>query len=115
MESKENNLKEKNGFLKKAILHGKSILYIVISLFAGFYSGKLVVNYNQAIKPKHEFINDYNKVYSSGEISIAVNESNQLILIERKSGRYKVYSDLIGKSIFNMYIDRINKTINDGK
>jgi len=110
-----NSKEEKKVLFKKMLSYSKSFFYVIISLFVGFYGGKWVTEYNQAIKPKQGVVNDYNKVYSSNEMSIAVNESNQLILIERKSGRYKVYSDLIGKSIFNMYIDRINKTINDDK
>jgi hypothetical protein len=60
--------------------------------------------------------NPYAHAYSPEEISIAVNESNELIMIERATGKYIVYSDAIGQTIFGMYANRIHQeTMNAGK
>ena len=59
--------------------------------------------------------NPYAHAFSPEEISIAVNESNELIMIERATGKYIVYSDQIGQTIFGMYANRIHQEINDGK
>jgi hypothetical protein len=53
--------------------------------------------------------NPYAHAYSPEEISIAVNESNELIMIERETGEYIVYSDQIGQTIFGMYANRIHQ------
>jgi hypothetical protein len=53
--------------------------------------------------------NPYAHAYSPEEISIAVNESNELIMIERATGEYIVYSDQIGQTIFGMYANRIHQ------
>ena len=53
--------------------------------------------------------NPYAHAYSPEEISIAVNESNELIMIERATGEYIVYSDEIGQTIFGMYANRIHQ------
>ena len=58
-------------------------------------------------KPTQE--NPYAHAFSPEEISIAVNESNELIMIERATGKYIVYSDQIGQTIFGMYANRIHQ------
>ena len=55
--------------------------------------------------------NPYAHAYSPEEISIAVNESNELIMIERATGKYIVYSDQIGQTIFGMYANRIHQEV----
>jgi hypothetical protein len=58
--------------------------------------------------------NPYSHAFSPSEISIAVNESNELIMIERATGNYIVYSDTVGQTIFSMYANRIHQeVIND--
>ena len=60
--------------------------------------------------------NPYAHAFSPEEISIAVNESNELIMIERATGEYIVYSDQIGQTIFGMYANRIHQeATNAGK
>jgi hypothetical protein len=54
-------------------------------------------------------------LFAPDEISIAVNESNELIMIERATGDYIVYSDQIGQTIFGMYANRIHQEVANGK
>jgi hypothetical protein len=83
----------------------KSISYAIVigALVIGFQIGRKVDSY----QPKEVDTNPYSKAFSPQEISIAVNEGNELILIERKTGKYIVYSDQIGMTIFKMYTNRI--------
>ena len=60
-------------------------------------------------KEQSKVENPYAHAYSPEEISIAVKESNELILIERATGKYIVYSDEIGQTIFGMYANRIHQ------
>jgi hypothetical protein len=61
------------------------------------------------VKEQTKVENPYAHAYSPEEISIAVNESNELIMIERATGEYIVYSDEIGQTIFGMYANRIHQ------
>ena len=83
----------------------KSLSYAIVigALVIGFQIGRKVDSY----QPKEVDMNPYSKAFSPQEISIAVNEGNELILIERKTGKYIVYSDQIGMTIFKMYTNRI--------
>jgi hypothetical protein len=93
---------------------GKTTLnYVVVAglITAGYglghYMGK-----NQNVKVEKEK-NPYSHAFTPDEISIAVNESSELIMIERATGKYIVYSDQIGKTIFSMYVSRIKQEGND--
>jgi hypothetical protein len=56
--------------------------------------------------------NPYAHAFTPEELSIAVNESNELLMIERATGKYIVYSDEIGQTIFEMYANRIQQEVN---
>ncbi len=105
----------KSVFNKEKLMEiGKTTLnYVVVAglVTAGYglghYMGK-----NQTVKPEKES-NPYSHAFTPEEISIAVNESSELIMIERATGKYIVYSDQIGKTIFSMYVSRIKQEGND--
>jgi hypothetical protein len=101
---------------EKVIEIGKRVInYVVIaglvtlSYGVGNHMGK-----NQVVEKKVE-ANPYAHAFSPEEISIAVNESSELIMIKRATGEYIVYSDKIGQTIFNMYVNRVKQEGNDIK
>jgi hypothetical protein len=47
------------------------------------------------------------KYVNKKEVNIAIDEGNRLILIDNFSGEYIIYSDSVGKSIFNSYANQI--------
>ena len=89
-----------------------NIIIIASLATAAFQLGSL---YQLSKKPDTKVENPYAHAFSPEEISIAVNESNELIMIERATGKYIVYSDQIGQTIFGMYANRIHQEVNDGK
>ena len=93
----------------------KPAINVVVIVAVGtlmFQLGGLYQKYTS--KPTQE--NPYAHAFSPEEISIAVNESNELIMIERATGKYIVYSDQIGQTIFGMYANRIHQeATNAGK
>jgi hypothetical protein len=91
--------KEKLIEIGKKISHYGVVLVLVIS---SFYVGRKSIDY-----PPKQAENPYSHAFSPQEVSIAVNESNELLLIEKKTGKYMVYSDAIGMNIFKMYAGRI--------
>ena len=92
----------------------KLISYAIIvgALVLGFVIGRYTQNYPPDVKPE---TNPYSKAFAPKEISIAVNESNELIMIERATGDYIVYSDEIGQTIFGMYANRIHQEVTNDK
>jgi hypothetical protein len=93
----------------------KTVNYLVVAgLITAGYSVGHYMGKNQPTAKKVE-PNPYAHAFSPEEISIAVNESSELIMIERATGKYIVYSDQIGKTIFSMYVNRIKQEGNDIK
>jgi hypothetical protein len=93
----------------------KALNYIVVAgLVTAGYSVGNYMGKNQKVEQKAE-TNPYAHAFTPEEISIAVNESSELIMIERATGKYIVYSDQIGKTIFSMYVSRIKQEGNDIK
>ncbi len=93
--------------------HAKNALSIVIVASVAAASFKLGAKYGNVGKKEAE--NPYAHAFSPEEISITVNESNELIMIERSTGKYIVYSDKIGQTIFGMYANRISQEANASK
>ena len=79
-----------------------SYAIIVGALGVGFVIGRFTQTY-----PPSKESNPYQAIHSIKNISIAVNESNELMLIDRNTGKYQLYSDSIGVAIFKMYSNRI--------
>ena len=82
-----------------------SYAIIVGALGAGFVIGRFTQTY-----PPSKETNPYQSIHSIKNVSIAVNESNELMLIDRNTGKYQMYSDSIGVAIFKMYSNRIYQT-----
>ena len=93
----------------------KPIVNIVILVSVATAAFKLGQNYQSSKKEEAQVENPYAHAFSPEEISIAVNESNELIMIERATGKYIVYSDKIGQTIFGMYANRIHQEVNASK
>jgi uncharacterized cupredoxin-like copper-binding protein len=94
----------------------KPALNVVILVAVATASFKLGGMHQASKKEEVKVENPYSHAFSPEEISIAVNESNELIMIERSTGKYIVYSDQIGQTIFGMYANRIHQeATNAGK
>jgi hypothetical protein len=88
----------------------KPALNVIIIIAVGTSMFRLGIAYqNNKSKESTKTENPYSHAFEPNEISIAVNESNELIMIERATGDYIVYSDQIGQTIFGMYANRIHQ------
>lgn len=92
----------------------KPVLTVIAGVAIATTSFKVGAEYGNLSEEK-VVDNPYAHAFSPSEISIAVNESNELIMIERATGDYIVYSDTIGQTIFNMYAVRIHQEVVNGK
>lgn len=105
-------------FLEKTKLfvldRAKSAINFMLLTIVLLVAFRLGIEYGKRPVPEKPR-NPYAHAFSPKEISIAVNESNELIMIERATGNYIVYSDTIGQTIFGMYANRIHQEINDAE
>lgn len=86
-------------FMRKVV----NYVFLLLVLAAGFFVGKTYVE----LKPEEK---DPLTTQSVDKVSIAVDESNQILIINRETGEYQIYSDSVGIIIFKMYANRIYST-----
>ena len=87
----------------------KQYAIIAVALVIGFFVGKHTHTIELSTKMSKNTYRDnpYRNMRSAKDISIAVDENNELLLINKQTGKYQVYSDSIGMCIFRMYSYRI--------
>ena len=91
------------------IAAGKKVLsnlLIIVALVLGFVIGRNSHFFTDK-KEVAEDANPYNHVYSPQTISVAVNDANEMLVIDRSTGKYQVYSDSVGIMIFKLYASKI--------
>jgi hypothetical protein len=71
------------------------IITATASFFIGRYYDKLT---REPIVEKTEMVR-----IDKSDVTLAINEQNELMMINKNNGSYTVYSDSIGKSIFALY------------
>lgn len=97
----QNELKEKaNKILKKLFDISLYVLGIVAAFVLGFYC-------NQLTEFQSSKYGKFTKPIEATNISVAVTEHNELLIIDRNKQSIDVYSDTIGVSIFKAYANRI--------
>lgn len=95
-------------FNKEKIVRSLKEFFQYLCLGAAVTVGYLIGNYSYEFRhPKQQKQNPYSIIYAPKDISIAINESDGLLIFMKKSGDYVVYSDSIGQIIFKMYANRI--------
>jgi hypothetical protein len=92
----------------------RTICYF-IAVFASLFTGYIIGRQVEKDVNKPKPFNPYTKIHTLNDISIAVNESNDLLMIEKKTGNYIIYSDSVGNCIFKMYVNRIYNQHNNNE
>lgn len=94
----------KNVFGKLEVFAKKlgNLLVLIIALFAG---GIIGYYYHHFSKTRNTIsIDDVKTIEAT---SVAINERGELLIIDRKSGRYSLYDDAVGSAIFGMYANKM--------
>jgi hypothetical protein len=74
------------------------VLVVIASFFLGRYNGQV----NKEVEVVESF-----KTVNRDEVNIAIDERNNLIIIDKESGNYTIFEDSIGHSIFKLYARNI--------
>ena len=85
---------------KTAFARFMNVTIVASTLIAGFGLGY----YFQELKMKPQAVNE---TILNKEVRIAVDSENKLIIMDRKTGQYIIYSDSVGSAIFKMYAAKI--------
>lgn len=94
-------LKELKTKLKNAAITAGKVTIILASMAIGFGISQLYTFYSKDSKPEQAAQIGFGVGLS--KTSIAINERSELMIIDRETGKYTVYSDSVGRSIFNLY------------
>lgn len=87
------NIQKVKTFLNKFFYY----VLVVFSLGAGFLAGmNFDLLYNQKTKPKHSII-------TKDRVNLAIDQYDNLLLIDKETGEIKFYEDSVGYGIFHIY------------
>ena len=89
----------------KVLKEALKILGFVGLVALGYILSELY-HYSTAEKNK-ESVSSPKVTKTIRQTSVAINERNELMIIDRTTGEYEIYQDSIGQSIFNLYATRI--------
>jgi len=98
--------------LKKVIKGVTIYTIIILSCVASFFIGY----YYKKLNSEKTVINVEVKKIKKSQISLAIDENNNLLIIDIKTGNYTVYQDSVGKMIFKLYAKTVwveNSTNNE--
>ena len=90
--------------IQKFVNRFMNITIVAATLIAGFGLGY----YFNELKMKPQSVNE---TILNKEVRIAVDSEDKLILMDRKTGSYVIYSDSVGRIIFKMYAQKISAPI----
>lgn len=86
--------------LKKALNYLYVIIVSAVCFIVGYYFNFIVETVTSEKTKQPKFIN-------KEDITLAIDEFDNLILIDKTDGSYNVYQDSLGISIFNLYAKSI--------
>ena len=89
---------------KLAFTRFMNVIIVTSTLIAGFGMGYYFQELKMKPKPANETI-------LNREVRIAVDSEDKLILMDKKTGQYVIYSDSVGRTIFKMYASKIASPI----
>jgi|694.fasta_scaffold05256_28 hypothetical protein len=85
------------------------VIFILVAIASGYAISEIHHRYSEKNSQKEGAPME---TRNSSEISVAINERNELMIIDRRNGEYEIYQDSTGIQIFNLYA---NKMYNDNK
>ena len=91
---------EQKDKLKATFNRFMNIAIVTATMIAGFGLGY----YFNELKMKPQAVNE---TILNREVRIAIDSEDKLIMMDRKTGSYTIYSDSVGRIIFKMYASKI--------
>jgi 5,10-methylenetetrahydrofolate reductase len=99
---KNEKLKKIKEKVRPVLINITKAIIIGVLVVASFYQGRFIERY----KNGKEIELNVTKV-NKDEVNIAIDESSNLIIIDNETGKYIIYQNSIGESIFKLYARNI--------
>lgn len=80
---------------------GKYAITVII-VIASFFYGRFYENYSKPVDEEKVA-----SVINRKDVNLAIDESNNLMIVDKQTGYYTVYQDSLGESIFRLYAKNI--------
>jgi len=109
----EKEMKTYNPIVEKMKIASKNagkISIIIIAMVIGFIAGDV---YHKIIKTEEDkpVPMAQKKINTIRETSVAINERNELLIIDRQNGEYEIYQDSVGQVIFRLYASQMANNV----
>jgi hypothetical protein len=89
----------------------KPAMTVVIGVAIAIGSFKLGCKFGNQPKSTTNPVN----ALTRNEVSVAVNDLNQLIILDKATGKYTIFNEEVGMSVFGMYAGMIHQKAINGK
>lgn len=83
----------------------KSLIYVILlfACLASFATGY----FYKTMNTKEVKCNTEVEKIKKGQVNLAIDQNNDLIMIDLKTGGYTIYEDSIGNAIFSLYAKNV--------
>jgi hypothetical protein len=102
MQTQNETIKQMLEKTKQFLATLSKVAIIVIALATGFAAGNLYYRYSTSLQAR-----DMQRTKTQSETSAAINERGEIMIVNRRTGTYDVYSDSVGQMIFDLYASRM--------
>jgi len=92
---------------RKFFLQLGNYLLIIIAITAGFFIGKYYDEVFSKDKPDAQKL----IITQSKNVSVAISQNSELIILDRNTGSIAMFSDTVGINIFKLYANQIAGSI----
>jgi len=96
----------KENLTKYALTTSKVFLFLIVFAI-GYISSDLYHRVKGSGNEKNEGASVPKITKKIDKVSVAINERNELMIIDRTDGSYEIYQDSVGRCIFNLYANSI--------
>lgn len=97
---KKEKLKKLKAKVKPYLIAGVKLVIVGSLMWASYYQGTFTERHrNDDVVIIESNVTKVDK----DEVNIAIDESNNLIVIDNETGKYTIYQDSIGQTIFKLY------------
>jgi hypothetical protein len=90
---------------KKFFKNLGKVVIIITAIASGYAASEIYHRYERGI-----IAHKMQEPKTIKETSAAINERGELVIFDRRYGTYQIYSDSVGKVIFNLYATKIYYT-----
>jgi hypothetical protein len=98
------NIQELKPKLIRSLSVAGKVAIIIAALSIGFAFGQVYRSYQDRAQSKVQ------EIHTPTTTSVAINERGEMLIIDRSSGKYELYTDSIGDMIFNLYANKLYST-----